>query len=59
VSIGPEPEKLAMKRAAAHTVVERVILRIIVGGLSGLVRHYSVRFTSDGRTVAAISNECG
>ena len=32
VSMGPEPEKVAMKRAAAHTVVERVILKIIVGG---------------------------
>jgi hypothetical protein len=30
--MGPEPEKLATKRAAAHTVVERVILEIMLEG---------------------------
>jgi hypothetical protein len=47
VSMGPEPEKLAMKRAAAHTVVERVILKIILRGLSGLVRRCCVRFADN------------
>jgi hypothetical protein len=30
VTIEPEPDMLAMARAAAHTVVERVILMVIV-----------------------------
>jgi hypothetical protein len=59
VTIGPEPEKLAMRRAAAHTVVERVILKIILSGDPALVRRGSVGFVGGRRTVGARSNECG